>query len=43
MFLDVAKEYRIVEPADDANGWLVHVTEPDARETAIRSLVSAAY
>jgi hypothetical protein len=40
---DVAKEYWIVEPADDAEGWLVHVNEPDARETAIRGLISAAY
>ena len=43
VFLDVAKEYWIVEPADDADGWLVHVNEPDARENAIRGLISAAY
>ena len=43
VLLDVAKEYWIVEPADDANGWLVHVNEPDARETAIRGLISATY
>lgn len=43
MFLDAAKEYWIVEPADGVDGWLMYVNEPDARETANRGLISAAY
>lgn len=43
VFLDVAKEYWIVEPIDSGEGWLVHVNEPDARETAIRSLIGDGY
>jgi len=41
--LDVAKEYWIVELADAGDGWLIHVNEPDARETAIRGLIRSAY
>jgi len=41
--LDAAKEYWIVEPADSADGWLIHANEPDARETAIRGLIGSAY
>lgn len=41
--LDVAKEDWIVEPADAGDGWLVHVNEPDARETAIRGLIASTY
>ena len=43
VLLDVAKEYWIVEPADSGDGWLIHVNEPDARETAIRGLIGSAY
>jgi hypothetical protein len=43
VLLDVAKEYWIVEPADAGDGWLIHVNEPDARETAIRGLIGSAY
>jgi hypothetical protein len=43
VLLDVAKEYWIVEPADSSDGWLIHVNEPDARETAIRGLIGSAY
>ena len=40
---DVAKEYWIVEPAGSGDGWLIHVNEPEARETAIRGLIGSAY
>jgi len=43
VLLDVAKEYWIVEPAGSGDGWLIHVNEPDARETAIRGLIGSAY
>ena len=43
VLLDAAKEYWIVEPADTGDGWLIHVNEPDARETAIRGLIGSAY
>ncbi len=43
VLLDAAKEYWIVEPADSGDGWLIHVNEPDARETAIRGLIGSAY
>lgn len=43
VLLDVAKEHWIVEPAGEEDGWLVHVNEPDARETAIRGLVSSTF
>ena len=43
VLLDVAKEYWIVEPADSDDGWLIHVNEPDARETAIRALIGSTY
>ena len=43
VLLDVAKEYWIVDPADAGDGWLIHVNEPDARETAIRGLVGNTY
>ena len=42
VLLDVAKEYWIVEPTDAGDGWLIHVNEPDARETAIRGLIGSA-
>ena len=42
VLLDAANEYWIVEPAGEADGWLVHVNEPDARETAIRGLIGSA-
>ena len=38
---DVAKKFWIVDPAGEEDGWLVHVNEPDAGETAIRGLVSS--
>lgn len=40
---DIAKKYWIVEPAGEDDGWLVHVNEPDARETAIHGLVSSTF
>ena len=43
VLLDVAKEYWIVEPAASGDGWLIHVNEPDARETAIRGLIGSTY
>jgi len=43
VLLDVAKEYWIVDPAGAADGWLVHVNETDARETAVRDLISSTY
>jgi hypothetical protein len=32
-----------VQRAGEENGWLAHVNEPDARETAIRGLFSLTY
>jgi hypothetical protein len=32
-----------VQRAGEEDGWLAHVNEPDARETAIRGLVSSTY
>ena len=43
VLLDAAEEYWIVESADSGDGWLIHVNEPDARETAIRGLIGSAY
>jgi hypothetical protein len=43
VLLDFAKEYWIVDPAGAADGWLVHVNETDARETAIQGLISSTY
>jgi len=33
----------IVQRAGEEDGWLAHVNEPDARETAIRGLISLTY
>ena len=40
----VCQEYWRVEPADPAlDGWQIHINEPDARNTAIRSLIASQY
>ena len=40
---DAAKEHWIVGPADSGDGWLIHLNEPDPRETAVRGLIGSAY